>query len=118
MESSGAGSRVLTFWLCLEKLEDAKARAAIKAQIEADKRARAEKAAREKALRDGASIPMESSAGPGASSTPVQPPPTVSGKDFKETRLQIRLASGGQPYVSTFSSDASEFATNFAHYTI
>ena len=31
----------------LEKLEDAKARAAIKAQIEADKKARAEKAARE-----------------------------------------------------------------------
>ena len=37
-----------------EKIEDAKARAAVKAQIEADKKARAAKAAREKAAREGA----------------------------------------------------------------
>jgi hypothetical protein len=36
-----------------EKLDDAKARARIKAQVEADKRERAEKAARENALREG-----------------------------------------------------------------
>ncbi|KAG2057503.1 hypothetical protein BDR06DRAFT_994966 [Suillus hirtellus] len=39
-----------------KKLEDAKAKAAVKAQIEADKKARAEKAAWEKALRDGQPI--------------------------------------------------------------
>jgi hypothetical protein len=53
----------------VEKIEDQKARAAIKAQIEvscvplcpltsqADKRERAEKAAREKAAREGATLP-------------------------------------------------------------
>jgi hypothetical protein len=33
----------------------------------------------------------------------------VPGKEFKETRLQIRMASGGQPYTTTLSSDASVF---------
>lgn len=87
-----------------EKLEDAKARARVKAQIEADKRERAEKAAREKALREGATLPPE----PATTSTPVPPKPAVAGKDFPETRLQIRMASGGQPYVTTLSSDASK----------
>jgi len=31
----------------------------------------------------------------------------VSGKDFKDTRLQIRLASGGTPYVTTLPSDST-----------
>lgn len=88
-----------------EKLEDAKARAKVKAQIEADKRERAEKAAREKALREGATLPEE----PATSSSAVPPKPAVAGKDFPETRLQIRMASGGQPYVTTLSSDASEY---------
>lgn len=35
-----------------DKIDDAKAKAAIRAQIEADKKARAEKAAKEKALRE------------------------------------------------------------------
>lgn len=87
-----------------EKLEEAKARARVKAQIEADKRERAEKAAREKALREGVTLPQE----PAPASTVVPPKPTVAGKDFPETRLQIRMASGGQPYVTTLSSDASE----------
>lgn len=94
-----------------EKIEDAKARAAIKAQIEADKRERAEKAAREKALREGKTLPESS----GSSSTPAAAArpgggaaATTAGKDFKETRLQIRLASGGQPYTTTLSSDASK----------
>ncbi|KAH9951108.1 ubiquitin-related domain-containing protein [Amylocystis lapponica] len=86
-----------------EKLDDAKARAAIKAQIEEDKRARAERAAREKALREGQPVP--------GSSVPVAAPaptaPRTSGKDYPETRLQIRLASGGQPYTTTLSSDAT-----------
>lgn len=104
-----------TLTLCAEKIEDAKARAAIKAQIEADKRERAEKAAREKALREGKTLPESSASG--SSSTPAVAARTgggaaggTAGKDFKETRLQIRLASGGQPYTTTLSSDASELS--------
>ena len=88
-----------------EKLDDAKARAKVKAQIEADKRERAEKAAREKALREGVALPQE----PATIAAVAPPKPTVAGRDFPETRLQIRMASGGQPYVTTLSSDASEF---------
>ena len=87
-----------------EKLDDAKARARVKAQIEADKKERAEKAAREKALREGAILPQEP-----VPIYVVAPKPVVAGKDFPETRLQIRMASGGQPYVTTLSSDASEY---------
>jgi hypothetical protein len=87
-----------------EKIDDAKARAKVKAQIEADRRERAEKTAREKALREGVVLPQE----PATTSAPAPPKPTVAGKDFPETRLQIRMASGGQPYVTTLSSDASE----------
>lgn len=86
-----------------EKLDDAKARASVKAQIEADKRERAEKAAREKALREGVALPQE----PATISAAAPPKPAVAGKDFPETRLQIRMASGGQPYVTTLSSDAT-----------
>ncbi|KAI0690973.1 ubiquitin-related domain-containing protein [Cytidiella melzeri] len=92
-----------------EKVEDAKARAAIKAQIEADKQARAEKAAREKALREGRPFPD----GGGAARAPVAAAPVpstasgVSGKDYAQTRLQIRMARGGQPYTTTLSSDAT-----------
>ncbi|KAI0058877.1 hypothetical protein BV25DRAFT_1829626 [Artomyces pyxidatus] len=89
-----------------EKEGDAKARAAIKAQIEADKRERLEKAAREKALREGTTLPSASSSSAAAAPTPA-PQSAVSGRDFKETRLQIRLASGGQPYTTTLSSDAT-----------
>ncbi|KAI0940721.1 hypothetical protein AcV7_003025 [Taiwanofungus camphoratus] len=89
-----------------EKLEDAKARAAIKAQIEADKRDRAEKAAREKALREGKPVPGSSAP---AASTPAAAliASKTAGRDYPETRLQIRLASGGQPYTTTLSSDAT-----------
>lgn len=96
-----------------EKLEDAKARAAIKAQIEADKKARAEKAAREKALREGKAFPEDAtSAAPAASaSSATSALSGTSGKDYPQTRLQIRMATGGQPYTTTLSSDASEYAT-------
>ncbi|KAJ7221950.1 ubiquitin-related domain-containing protein [Mycena rebaudengoi] len=88
-----------------DKIEDARAKAAVKAQIEADKKARAEKFAREKALRHGQEIVDAPAAAPVASaSTAVRS--GVAGKDFKETRLQIRMASGGQPYTTTLSSDA------------
>ncbi|EEB89658.1 hypothetical protein MPER_12222 [Moniliophthora perniciosa FA553] len=93
-----------------EKIEDAKARAAVKAQIEADKKARAEKAAREKALREGKPLP---GADDGSATTPApaaNPAASassgVAGKDFKETRLQIRMSTGGQPYTTTLPSDA------------
>jgi len=94
-----------------EKLEDARAKAAIKAQIEADKKARAEKFAREKAIRDGQPIPGESSAPAPAPKTTA--PPGVAGKDFKETRLQIRMSTGGQPYTTTLSSDAGKLFPKF-----
>ncbi|KAG6849617.1 hypothetical protein H0H93_006901 [Arthromyces matolae] len=91
-----------------DKIEDAKAKAAIKAQIEADKKARNEKFAREKALRDGLPIPGDSSASAPVAA-PIKPSTTssgVAGKDYSETRLQIRMATGGQPYTTTLSSDA------------
>ncbi|KAH9971292.1 hypothetical protein BGW80DRAFT_1321472 [Lactifluus volemus] len=75
-------------------------RAAIKAQIEADKRDRAQKAAQEKALRDGAAAAL-SVAAP-ASAAPATTSVAVAGRDFKETRLQIRLASGGQPLTTRY----------------
>jgi UBX domain-containing protein 1/4 len=98
-----------------DKIEDAKAKAAVKAQIEADKRQRAEKAAREKALREGKPEPVRSASTSTASplASPTEATSAgIAGKDFKETRLQIRMASGGQPYTTTLSSDASA-CTNF-----
>jgi hypothetical protein len=95
-----------------DKIEDARAKAAIKAQIEADKKTRAEKFAREKAIRDGQPIPDSSastSTAPRPAAAAAAPPSGVAGKDFKETRLQIRMASGGQPYTTTLPSDASAY---------
>jgi len=88
-----------------DKIEEAKAKAAIRAQIEADKRERAAKAAREKALREGLAEPT--SASPVSPSGPSSVVSGVAGKDFRETRLQIRMANGGQTYTTTLSSDAS-----------
>ena len=90
-----------------EKEDEKKALAAIKAQIEADKRERAEKAAQEKALREGVPPPAAIA---GTSAPPAAPPTvaaSVPGREFKETRLQIRLASGGQPLTTTLPSDSS-----------
>jgi hypothetical protein len=44
-----------------------------------------------------------------APAAPAAPVGGVAGKDFKETRLQIRMASGGQPYTTSLPSDASPF---------
>ncbi|KAH9074926.1 ubiquitin-related domain-containing protein [Lactarius deliciosus] len=88
-----------------EKEDDKKALAAIKAQIEADKLQRAQKAAQEKALRDGAAPPADAA---GSSTPSAAPAPTsVPGREFKDTRLQIRLASGGQPLTTTLPSDST-----------
>ncbi|KAF9525941.1 ubiquitin-related domain-containing protein [Crepidotus variabilis] len=89
-----------------EKKEEAKARAAVKAQIEADKKARAEKTAREKAIRDGQLV--EATPAAGTSQTPAaMAAAATAGKDFKETRLQIRLSTGGQPLTTTLPSEAT-----------
>ncbi len=79
----------------------------MKAQIEADKKARAEKAAREKALREGKPLPeaaQPSTSAPAAAGTPKT---GMAGKDYPETRLQIRMAKGGQPYTTSLPSDSS-----------
>ncbi|KAG8876126.1 hypothetical protein FRB97_004427 [Tulasnella sp. 331] len=93
-----------------EKIDDAKARAAIKAQIEADKRERAEKIAREKALREGRGYQSGEQ-----SSTPAAPAPVaassaaaastgIKGSEYPETRLQIRLSTGGPTLSTTLPS--------------
>ncbi|KAK8864686.1 hypothetical protein IAR55_001938 [Kwoniella newhampshirensis] len=87
-----------------EKLEDQRARAAIKAQIEADKRERAEKAAREKALRDGTSTPPAGVATPPLRAGAV-PAAAVKSSENPQTRLQVRLSVGGAPITKTFPSD-------------
>lgn len=92
-----------------EKLEDARAKAAIKAQIEADKKERAAKAAAEKAARAGAGA---SASGSGTATPPVpaqiaKPSAAVSSSDNPQTRLQVRLHVGGAPLVKAFSSDST-----------
>ncbi|KAF5318403.1 hypothetical protein D9611_013914 [Ephemerocybe angulata] len=91
-----------------EKVEEAKARAAVKAQIEADKKARADKAAREKAIREGKPFPDagQSSPTPAAAAAAAKPAQSGPSKEFKETRLQIRLASGGAPITTALPSES------------
>ncbi|GAA6036175.1 hypothetical protein JCM8097_006816 [Rhodosporidiobolus ruineniae] len=86
-----------------EKADDIAARNRIKAQIEADKQARAEKAAREKALREGRNPDLAASSVP---STAAAQPSTSSSstgggekKTYDSARLQIRLPGGGAPLV-------------------
>ena len=92
-----------------EKENEKKALAAIKAQIEADKRERAQKAAQEKALRDGTATAPAHATATVTAPAPAPAPATSSlpGREFPETRLQIRLASGGPPLTTTLRSDAS-----------
>lgn len=71
-----------------EKEEDRRAMLRVKQQIEADKKERAEKAAKEKALREGKLD----------AATPAQPAkpalPRVSASNATETRLQLRTPNG------------------------
>ena len=101
-----------------EKVEEAKAKAAVKAQIEADKKARQEKAAREKALRDAGpgGIPMQPAEVAGPSSAAATPVASGAKKDYKEARLQIRLSTGGT-YTTTIPAEGSRFysSTTLAH---
>ncbi|QRV74117.1 UBX (ubiquitin regulatory X) domain protein [Ceratobasidium sp. AG-Ba] len=89
-----------------DKLDDAKAKAAIRAQIEADKKARAEKAAKEKALREGREYQQPNVAGVGGTTTLAAATPGAKSSESKNTRLQIRPASGGAPIVVTMDSDS------------
>ncbi|KAG7529174.1 hypothetical protein FFLO_05761 [Filobasidium floriforme] len=93
-----------------DKELEAKARAAVKLQIEADKKARAEKAAKEKALRAGEQPPQAAaSSGPaigGAASIAAAAGSGLKGKDYPDTRLQIRLSTGGAPLTKTLPSDS------------
>jgi hypothetical protein len=80
-------------WTVAEKEDDAKARAAIKLQIEADKKARAERTALEKSIRDGGVIDV----GTGRAANVAKPAAATgaggAGKDYPETRLQVRRLS-------------------------
>ncbi|TIB31916.1 hypothetical protein E3P84_02726 [Wallemia ichthyophaga] len=80
-----------------EKEEDKKAMARVKQQIEADKRERAEKAAKDKALREG----KVDTATPAQPSKPVIP--KVSTSNATDTRLQLRTPSG--PLTTTLKVD-------------
>lgn len=85
---------------------------------QADKKARAEKAARDKAIRAGQQ-PVDSSAssasvevgtgGPARVAAAAAASSSVKGKDYPETRLQVRLSKGGPPMTKAFPSDAREF---------
>lgn len=89
-----------------DKLDEAKARARVKAQIEQDKRERAEKAAREKALREGkepATSVTSVGAVSNAASTATKSSTTAAGSDNPQTRLSIRLPYG-QPIITTRES--------------
>lgn len=96
-----------------EKEDDLAARKRIKEQIEADKRERAAKAAREKALREGRNPDLpESGAAPAAAAAAAAPPPpsaaAASGekKTHDSARLQIRVPSG-PPLVHTLPATAT-----------
>ena len=92
-----------------EKEEDKKAMLRVKQQIEADKKERAEKAAKEKALREG----KTDAATPAQPSKPVIP--KVSASNATETRLQLRTPNGTltttQKVESTLT-DVSDFVAS------
>lgn len=71
-------------------LEQMEARARVKAQIEADKRERVEKAAREKALREG-KVDVATSAAP---TKPLTAPSSSSEFNASEARLRVRTPAG------------------------
>jgi len=101
-----------------DKLSEAQAKARVKAQIEEDKKARAEKAAKEKALREGKTVPT----GPPEPVAAVASSSGSSSKTHTSARLQIRLPNGGQPLTMTFESaqtlsDVAAFITEKTGYT-
>lgn len=93
-----------------EKEDDLAARKRIKEQIEIDKRERAAKAAREKALREGRNPDLPESGAAPAAGAAAAPPPAAAASGEKKTydsaRLQIRVPSG-PPLVHTLPATAT-----------
>ena len=92
-----------------EKEDDKKAMAKVKAQIEQDKKERAEKAAKEKALREG----KFDEAKP-APKAPVNIP-KVNASNATETRLQLRTPNGNlitTKNVQSTLKDLRDFVSN------
>lgn len=91
-----------------EKEDDLAARKRIKEQIEADKRERAAKAAREKALREGRNpdLPEPGSAPAAAAAPPSAAAASGEKKTHDSARLQIRVPSG-PPLVHTLPATAT-----------
>lgn len=81
-----------------DKLEEAKAKQRVREQIEADKRARAEKAARDKALREGQPLPQSQSPAESRAAGMSSSAPTVK-KEYTETRLQVGVSERGRKKV-------------------
>ncbi|KAI8450472.1 hypothetical protein BY996DRAFT_4587403, partial [Phakopsora pachyrhizi] len=74
-----------------EKQEEAKAKARVKAQIEEDKKRRAEKAALEKSKRDGVPLPQTSNVTNVVKKTPTSVPSSGSSKVYTEGKFNLRL---------------------------
>ncbi|GAA5875777.1 hypothetical protein JCM3774_006454 [Rhodotorula dairenensis] len=89
-----------------EKEDDLAARRRIKEQIEADKRERAAKAAREKALREGRNPDLPDSGAAPAAAAAAPPAATGEKKTYDSARLQIRVPSG-PPLVHTLPATAT-----------
>ena len=87
-----------------EKIEDAKARQKIKQQIEEDKKARREKEALEKALRDGTALPDAAANQASNVQKPTAAASAPTAAATNSARLQIRLPSG-PPLTTTRPGD-------------
>lgn len=96
-----------------EKLEEMRAKERVRAQIEADKRERAEKARIEKLKREGrlddpsaAAGSSAASAGPSGAAAASLARPSASGASAKESRLRVRLNTG-EMWTGSLDADAS-----------
>lgn len=83
---------MLVYHNAIDKIDDLKAKAAVRAQIEADKAARALKSAREKAIRDGQPVPTAPST---SAPAPAARASASTSNGDGTTRLQFRLMGGG-----------------------
>ncbi|KAE8210708.1 hypothetical protein CF327_g5451 [Tilletia walkeri] len=88
-----------------EKQMEADARARVKAQIEADKRERADRAAREKQLRESGGSIQATPAAPGAVASPLAALRAGGGAGGNEARLRVR-APGGVMWMGTLPADS------------
>lgn len=86
-----------------EARADVEAKKRIREQIEADKRERAEKAARDKALREGRAAPEATTSVAGAGLTAVTAPSSASTSN--QARLRVRCPDG--TWTGTMDADAT-----------